>query len=685
MYYRQIVCFLVILLTSVKATPQNIDVKSFKELPNDMDARVHEPVIDQNGEKCALIKVVTTEKGFVWEGGTLGITEVKNKAGEYWIYVPHGSQKITLKHDKLGVLRNYVYPVAIKKATVYEMELTTEGGGDPDIAAQWLAIQTEPDEASVFIDDKLAGTTPFQRKFEEGEYTYRIEKDRYHNKAGKITLKDEKKRLEFTLKPRFGNIQVTSSPEEGMNIYLDDENTGKKTPATLEEISSGEHTIELKSRWYQPQSKKVTVEDEQTTTADFNLNRAFANITVKTHPHADIFIDGEQESRGNWQGRLMEGIYTIKAEKEKYASQSEQLKVTAGQDETVRFDLKGKTGKADVVTTPMEAEVYLDGERQGTTPLTISDLLIGEYNLEIEKEGFGSVTETITIQEDETVTVEKQLPDAKEVTISSKISGADVYIDGNHVGETPYKGELGFGSKQVKLVNGKRTEQKNINITEGGKGRWEFELFEKQGTFTDERDGKTYKWLRIGGQILMAENLNYDQDSYGNDWCYESNSSNCDTYGRLYNWAAVMQGASSSNSNPSEVQGVCPDGWHVPSDKEWKELEMELGMSQSDVEDDGWRGTNEGSKLAGNASLWDSGDLTENSEFGASGFTALPGGDRDGGGSFHHIGNFGHWWSSTEHSSTNAWYRYLYCDRTYVYRLRSNKEHGYSVRCVRDD
>ena len=299
MNYRYILFILAILLTSIGATSQNIDVKSFKQLPNDLDARVHEPVEDQNGEKCALIKVVTTEKGFVWDGGTLGITEVKNKAGEYWVYVPHGSKKITIKHEQLGVLRDYLYPEAIKEATVYEMELTTGEVKtvveEKKLTTQWLVIETEPEGASVFIDGKLAGTTPFQRKYEEGEYTYRIEKDCYHNKAGKITLKDEKKRLEDTLKPRFGSIKVASAHEEGMKIYLDGKNTNKKTPATLEEIPSGEHTIKLKSRWYQPQTKQVTVEDEQTTPVDFELEQAFASVSIETNPAADILIDGEKK------------------------------------------------------------------------------------------------------------------------------------------------------------------------------------------------------------------------------------------------------------------------------------------------------------------------------------------------------------------------------------------------------
>src|SRR6056297_1801902 len=243
-----------------------------------------------------------------------------------------------------------------------------------------------------------------------------------------------------------------------MMIYLDDENTGKKTPATLEEVSSGEHTITLQSGWFQPQSKKVTVEDAQTASVNFELEKAYANITVQTQPPADILIDGERKGNGNWQGRLMEGIYTIKAEKDKYYSQSEQLKVTAGEEESVTFDLEGKTGKADVITTPIDADVYLDGEKQGNTPLTLKDLLIGEYDLKLKKEGYGTVTKTLSIREEETAKVEERLPEGKKITIVSLPSGAELYIDGKHVGKTPYEVELGFGSSRVKLVNEERTK-----------------------------------------------------------------------------------------------------------------------------------------------------------------------------------------------------------------------------------
>ncbi|MFW5983358.1 MAG: PEGA domain-containing protein, partial [bacterium] len=138
--------FLIIYLTGFS---QNIDVKSFQLLPNDQTARIHKPVLDQNGEKCALIKLVTTQKGFVWEGGTLGITKVEKKTGEFWVYVPRGSKRITIKHDQLGVLRDYSYPETIKEATTYEMILTTGNVKtiveEPEISTSWLMISSDPE------------------------------------------------------------------------------------------------------------------------------------------------------------------------------------------------------------------------------------------------------------------------------------------------------------------------------------------------------------------------------------------------------------------------------------------------------------------------------------------------------------------------------------------------------------
>jgi len=150
-------------------------------------------------------------------------------------------------------------------------------------------------------------------------------------------------------------------------------------------------------------------------------------------------------------------------------------------------------------------------------------------------------------------------------------------------------------------------------------------------------DGNEYDVILIGDQIWMAENLKVthyrngdeiENVTDGTQWAnlttgaycyYDNNAANGDIYGALYNWYAVAE---------DDTRGLAPEGWHVPTDDEIMILEMELGMSQSQANSTGYRGTNEGSKLAGNAALWNDGALENDPEFGSSGFDFLPGGYR---------------------------------------------------------
>ena len=182
------------------------------------------------------------------------------------------------------------------------------------------------------------------------------------------------------------------------------------------------------------------------------------------------------------------------------------------------------------------------------------------------------------------------------------------------------------------------------------------------GTFTDTRDNKTYKWVKISAQIWMAENLNYNIGS--NCWCYDNNNTNCNVYGRLYTWETAKD--------------ACPDGWHLPTDNEWKQLEMYLGVPHANENDANWLSTNEGKKLKAANSWRNNGNGTDDYSF-----TALPGGYRDIDGLFKYLGSSGYWWSVTEYSIYSAWYRGLYYGYNNVNRRCDNKLHGRSVRCVK--
>ena len=219
-------------------------------------------------------------------------------------------------------------------------------------------------------------------------------------------------------------------------------------------------------------------------------------------------------------------------------------------------------------------------------------------------------------------------------------------------------------------------------------------------TLTDY-EGNVYATVQIGNQCWMRDNLRTTHyadgtaipldSSYTNsaEPCYYDYSSSAiplTQRGYLYNWPAVMRGASSSNTNPSGVQGICPTGWHVPSDAEWTQL-TDYVSSQSDYLC--MNNTENIAKALSSTTGWSSSSSTcavgNNMDINnTTGFGAMPAGYRYNLG-FTNSGKYAYFWSSTEASSGNSWYRYLNYNYAYVYRNNYGKHLGYSVRCLRDE
>ncbi len=207
------------------------------------------------------------------------------------------------------------------------------------------------------------------------------------------------------------------------------------------------------------------------------------------------------------------------------------------------------------------------------------------------------------------------------------------------------------------------------------------EMLIQAGAYTiKDVDGNVYSTVKIGTQLWMAENLkvthkadgtaiplvtdntawaNLGDNNTDKAYCYYDNSNtNRDTYGALYTYAAAKD--------------ACPSGWHLPSDAEWTELTDYIGTS-------GHSGT-EGTAMKSTTGWNSGGNGTDIYDF-----SALPGGDRDGGdGAFDGVGYYGYWWSSTEIASRYAYYRYLDYGNANVGRYDYIKSYGFSVRCVRD-
>lgn len=180
-------------------------------------------------------------------------------------------------------------------------------------------------------------------------------------------------------------------------------------------------------------------------------------------------------------------------------------------------------------------------------------------------------------------------------------------------------------------------------------------------TFTDSRDGQIYETVCIGSQTWMTQNLNYDTDG---SFAYLDDTSYTEKYGLLYTWESAIN--------------VCPSGWHLPTDNEWKQLESIIGMSESEVDNSFWRGTTEGTTLKASVG-WSMNNGTD-----SYGFSMLPGGYRSINGKYDLAGEYGYCWTATVLTCDVAWYRRFCGSREQILRFTNNKRQGYSIRCIKD-
>jgi uncharacterized protein (TIGR02145 family) len=244
-----------------------------------------------------------------------------------------------------------------------------------------------------------------------------------------------------------------------------------------------------------------------------------------------------------------------------------------------------------------------------------------------------------------------------------------LYAGSTHVSVSPTGDTLTVGGNNV-IVPGISSANPPVLFT--------------QGLGVTDIDGNFYPSIIINGQEWMQKNLavtkyrngdpiptglsdlNWQSTTSGAFAIYNNDAVNDTLYGKLYNWYAV-----------NDSRGVCPTGWHVPSDAEWNSFSnyLDPGANGGDT----WPNAAGGKMKA--TTGWNSPNTGATNE---SGFTGLPGGYRYGDGPYFDVGIYVYWWSSTEYGSVTAWTRRLYYDVSFVSRYFGYKVVGYSVRCVRD-
>lgn len=303
---------------------QDISVTEFYLDEKDLTANGRRAVEDQNGDKCALIRVQTTQKGFSFDVGSAGITKVEdNHVGEIWLWVPFGIRHISIRHQQLGSLPNYNFPITIQKARTYIMKITHDQvfvTNYDDTKKQKLAIKITPASAtlslngmSVNLDSRGEATL----EMAHGQFTYKVEAKGYYPKEGQIVVNDKEHSLIVNdLNPIKGKLSVHVNPYSA-EVFVDGRSIGRSALEPVE-LQIGQHKVMVSSDGYRTETRTVTINENQTTDISVPLSRV-ANYKFTTSPHgANVYVNKEHIGTAPCSKELTTGTYDIKATKTGY-------------------------------------------------------------------------------------------------------------------------------------------------------------------------------------------------------------------------------------------------------------------------------------------------------------------------------------------------------------------------------
>jgi hypothetical protein len=521
---KYLIALFLIVFTASSLKADEFIVKSFEKAENDLTARVH-PRTDVNDLPCAIIRILTDLDGLSFESNVEIVGNAEKKSGEYWLYVSAGARQIKIYKEGFIPLK-YILPEAINKFAVYEMVLTgkntnvTAGG----LTTGMILIQSVPEGADVYIDDIYKGKSPFQQEMKSGYYKFRLSKKYFYEKTGDFkVLVDSTEKVIVKLDPKFGSVNLSVIPAGvASKVFIDGFELNQKPPFVFDTLQSGAHTITLETALYEPVTRDFTVEDNKTTQLEIPLNPIFGNIEISAGEDEQIFIDGTLKSSKYFKDILMVGIHTIEIKRDKFYTDTRKINIEAGKTETLQIALKPIVGSLSVLTTPPEADIIINNQNKGKSPKIINDLIIGNYEITLKKEGFATVKTQAEIKENERATVNENLSNFTEVRISSNPSGANFTINKKYEGSTPKTLTLPFGENTIRLEKtGYQTLEQKFTITEQQR-EYPFTMLSDakamaKADFYKYKKQKNY-WLAgtiasagVGGYFYYSANKHYNE------------------------------------------------------------------------------------------------------------------------------------------------------------------------------
>lgn len=325
-------------------------------------------------------------------------------------------QTVTLGSHELHIARPGFQP-QIKTIFVDEDHTLFEYSLEPEQEVP-LRITSTPSDASVYLDDALIGRTPVATFYTSGRFKLRIEKELYVPYEDYIDIQPLRTTKNYTLQPDFGEIMVSSAPENGLEIFLDGRPTSIITPGNLRELKTGSYRVKARSEFFDTEEMELSLSRGEKKIINLVSNPIFATLTIKTLPGAKVTLDGKILDRLD-NLRLPPGIITLRAELSKAPAVEKRIILRKGEIQTVDLLLQLPIGTIQIAAIPDDASITLSGDGgekyTGTGEKSFTSIIAGLYHLMVTRKDFSPHEENIILREGEKITRQIKLTPSEKV------------------------------------------------------------------------------------------------------------------------------------------------------------------------------------------------------------------------------------------------------------------------------
>lgn len=320
-----------------------------------------------------------------------------------------------------------------------------------------INIYSNPSGAQVYINDKYEGNTPLTLSLLPGNYRVVLKKEGYEDYYTNIVVQEGRDRdYTFNLRPAYGNLRIETEPK-GASVYLDGSFKGL-TPLILYNVPAKTYQLKIVYPGYQERIETIRVEPNKTNYLSYSLIPLYGSLNINSIPSgAEVYLSGVYRGKTPLViSNLSPGRYQVQLRLSGYKDYVGFVDVYSGQVSTYNFTMVPLSATLNIFSTPSSAEVYINGVYRGKTPLSITDLSSGNYNVKLVLSGYEDYSESIYLNPGEVRQLNVTLkPISSEVIIDSRPQGASVYINGRYQGVTPITLYLSEGKYSLTLsMNG---------------------------------------------------------------------------------------------------------------------------------------------------------------------------------------------------------------------------------------